>query len=212
MRRIVQAAAHTAAIAALSTLSLSAQPTQTARGTVASIGADTITVTVGDRPLTFVIDAKTVVTASGAGTATRAATAAGKPGPKLAELLKPGEAVEVTYHDLGGKLHAANVRRTRTAGSGGDATKTEISNGTVEAVTASSITITGTVSGGGTFRQSFAIDGETKVVGRGLGTASREKEGKVSAPDLIAVGDRVSVSYHKAGTALHAAEIRVTSK
>lgn len=217
MRRIVSTAALAAAtFVALFPSPVSAQSTQTARGTVTAIGADSLTVSAGDRQLTFVVDAKTVVTATGAGTAARAATASGKPGPKLAEVLKVGDAVEVSYHDLGGKLHAADVRRTRSPGPGGggvaDAPKTEIANGTVETVTATSITITGSSGGGATFKQTFTIDGETKVVGRGVGTAARAKEGKVGATDLIAVGDRVSISYHKTGTTLHAAEIRVTAR
>ena len=108
MRRIVSTAALAAAtFVALFPSPLSAQSTQTARGTVTAIAADSFTVSAGDRQLTFIVDAKTVVTASGAGTAARAATASGKSGPKLDELLKVGEAVEVSYHDLGGKLHAA---------------------------------------------------------------------------------------------------------
>ncbi len=217
MRRFVSTAALAAAtFVALFPSPLSAQSTQTARGTVTAIAADSLTVSAGDRQLTFIVDAKTVVTASGAGTAARAATASGKSGPKLDEVLKVGEAVEVRYHDLGGKLHAADIRRTRTPGAGGggvaDATKTETANGTVETVTATSLAITGAGGGGATFKQSFTIDSETKVVGRGVGTAAEAKGGKASATDLIKVGDRVTVSYHKMGTMLHAAEIRVTGR
>ena len=217
MRRIVSTAALAAAtFVALFPSPLSAQSTQTARGTVTAIAADSFTVSAGDRQLTFVVDAKTVVTATGAGTAARAAEAAGKSGPKLDELLKVGEADEVNYHYLGGKLHAANVRRTRSPGPGGggvaEATKTEIANGTVDSVTGTSIAITGTSGGGSTFKQSFTIDSDTKVIGRGVGTAAQAKGGKVGATDLIAVGDRVSVSYRTVGTTLTASEIRVTAR
>ena len=71
--------------------------------------------------MTFTVDAKTVVTAAGAGSATRAAEAAGKLGPKLSEVLKVGEPVEVSYRDMGGKLQAASIRRTRSAGGASDA-------------------------------------------------------------------------------------------
>ena len=213
MRRTVLALSLTAiAVAVLATVA-HAQPTQTARGTISAIAGDTVTVATADRPMTFTVDAKTVITAEGAGTATRTAEAAGKAGPKLSELLKVGEPVEVSYRDMGGKLHAASFRRTRSAGGGSsssDAAKTEIANGTVEAVSQSSLTITGAGSAGSTFKQTFAIDGETRVVGHGAGTAA--SKGKVTAPDLMAVGDRVSVSYHKMGAGLHAAEIRVTAK
>jgi len=211
MRRILALSLAAALVALVAGLA-QAQSTQKARGTVTAVAADSITISAGDKPMTFMVDAKTVVTASGAGTASRAAEAAGKAGPKLAEVLKVGEAVEVEYHDLGGKLHAANVRRTRTAGSGGGGVedRTEMATGTVEAVTATSLSIAGSSGGGATFKQTFTIDQQTKVVGRGAGTAA--SKGKVTAPDLVGVGDRVSVSYHKMGDTLHAAEIRVTQQ
>ena len=211
MRRILALSLAAALVALVAGLA-QAQSTQKARGTVTAVAADSITISAGDKPMTFMVDAKTVVTASGAGTASRAAEAAGKAGPKLAEVLKVGEAVEVEYHDLGGKLHAANVRRTRTAGSGGGGVedRTEMATGTVEAVTATSLSIAGSSGGGATFKQTFTIDQQTKVVGRGAGTAA--SKGKVTATDLVSVGDRVSVSYHKMGDMLHAAEIRVTQQ
>ena len=109
MRRMVLAVSLTAiAVAVLATVA-HAQPTLTARGTVSAITGDTVTVATADKPMTFTVDAKTVVTAEGAGTASRTAEAAGKGGPKLSELLKVGEPVEVSYHDIGGgKLHAAS--------------------------------------------------------------------------------------------------------
>ena len=58
--------------------------------------------------------------------------------------------------------------------------------------------------------QTFAVDGQTKVVGQGAGTASANAGGKVAFADLVGVGDRVSVSYHETG--MHAAEVRVTAK
>ena len=211
MRRIL-AIPLAAALLALVAASAHAQPTQTARGTVTAMSADSLTISAGDKPMTFMVDAKTVVTATGAGTASRTAEAAGKTGPKLADVLKVGESVEVQYHDLGGKLHAANVRRTRSAGAGGGGVeeRAETATGTVEAVTGTSLSIAGSGSGGASFKQTFTIDQQTKVVGRGAGTAA--SKGKVTATDLIGVGDRVSVTYHKMGDTLHAAEIRVTQK
>jgi hypothetical protein len=215
MRRISRAVSLTAAALFALAAPVMAQPTQTARGSVTAVTADTLTISAGAQPMTFAIDAKTVVVATGASTASRAAAAEGKPGPKFAELIKVGDAVEVSYHDMGGKLHAANVRRTRSPGAGGGGVvakkeSSEVATGNVEEVTASSLTISGGAGGGANFKQTFTIDGSTKVVGKGAGTAARA--GKVSAPDLIARGDRVSVTYHTVGQTLHAAEIRVTTK
>ena len=96
-----------------------AQDTKSARGNVTAMTGDSITVKAGDRELKFAVDAKTVLTASGAGTASRQAEAAGKPGPKLADFVKVGDAVEVNYREAGGTMTAANIRRIQSAGSGG---------------------------------------------------------------------------------------------
>ena len=99
-----------------------AQETKTARGNVTAMSGDSITVKAGASELKFTIDAKTRLTASGAGTAERKAEAAGKPGPRISDFVKVGDAVEVEYHETGGTLHAANVRRVASAGAGGGST------------------------------------------------------------------------------------------
>ena len=191
-----------------------AQETKSARGNVTAMTGDSITVKAGDRELKFSIDAKTVLTASGAGTAARQAETAGKGGPKLGDFVKVGDAVEVSYHETGATLHAANVRRIRSAGAGGGTTsddRPELANGTVEALTGTTLTITGSQSGG-TFKQSFGIDGTTKVIAVGAGTAASAAGGKVSIADHVGVGDQVTVTYRKTGETLHATEVRVRSK
>src|SRR6187402_1431 len=77
----------------------SAQETKSARGTVTMVGPDSITVKAAERELKFTVDPKTVLMASGAGTAERRADAAGKPGPRLADYVKSGDAVEVNYQE-----------------------------------------------------------------------------------------------------------------
>jgi hypothetical protein len=195
-----------------------AQQTKNARGTVTAMSADMVTVSVGGREMKFTIDGKTTVIATGGGTATRKAEAAGTAGPKLSDLVKVGDAVEVDYHEMGATLHAATVRRVSSAGPGGGSTsderaaaKTETAMGTVDSITATSLVISGSQSGG-TFKQTFTVDAETKVVGEGAGTAAAAKGGRIAITDLLKPGDRVNVMYHKMGTTLHAAEVRVTSK
>jgi len=187
-----------------------AQPAKTARGTVTATAADSVTVRAGTQEMRFTVDAKTIVTASGAGTAARAAEAAGKAGAKLGDVIKVGDNVEVSYHEMGGTMHAASIRKVASAGAGGGGTteKAMIGTGTVDSVTATSLMISGT-SGA---KMTFSIDGETKVVGRGVGTAAAAKGGKTTITDLVASGDRVSVSYHKMGDTMHAAEVRITAK
>jgi hypothetical protein len=188
-----------------------AQDTKTARGTVTAMAANGITVKAADHEMKFAVDAKTTVTVDGGSTASREAAAAGKAGPKLAELIKVGDPVEVSYHEMGGSLHAARIRRVTSVGSSGmsaPAAKSESSTGTVEAVSGNSLT----VAAAGGAKHTFAIDADTKVVGAGAGTAAAAKGGKLVISDYIGKGDRVVVTYHTMGSMMHAAEVRVTQK
>src|SRR5215203_4615788 len=90
-----------------------------ARGTVTAVGVDSITVKAAESELKFTVDPKTVLMASGAGTAERRADAAGKPGPRLADYVKAGDAVEVSYQETGGVMRASQIRRVVSPGSGG---------------------------------------------------------------------------------------------
>ena len=58
---------------------------RTARGTVTALQGNTLTVKIGEQSMAFQVDRETIVTAEGAGTASRAAAAAGRSGPKLSE-------------------------------------------------------------------------------------------------------------------------------
>ena len=88
-----------------------AQETKSARGTVTAVGGDSITVRVAERELKFSVDPKTLLIAAGAGTAERKADAAGKPGPRVADFVKTGDAVEVSYQETGSTMRASSIRR-----------------------------------------------------------------------------------------------------
>ncbi len=187
---------------------------KTVTGTIGAVSASSLTVKVGGQDMAFVVDAKTVVEARGAGTADRKAEATGAAGPKITDLLSAGQNVEVTYTAMGSMNHATKVRRvTSVPADGGGAMAapaaggTMSSNGTVTAVGSNTLTIN--ASSGS---QTFAIDGTSKVIGHGVGTAAAKGGGKTVITDLVAVGDRVTVSYHQTGGAMHAAEVRVTEK
>jgi Domain of unknown function (DUF5666) len=191
-----------------------AQGTKSARGTVTAMSGDSITVKAAERELKFTVDQKTVLTASGAGTAERKAEGAGKPGTRLADFVKTGDAVEVTYQESGSTLRASSIRRVADAGSGGGSVsgdRSESSNGKVDSLSGSTLVISGSA-GSGTFKQSFAVDGTTKVIAVGGSTAAEAKGGKVQIADFVGVGDEVTVSYRKAGSGLHADEVRVRAK
>ena len=193
-----------AAFLALLPPSVEAQ-SRAVRGTVAALQGNVLTVKVGEQSMAFEVDRNTIVTAEGGSTASRAAAAAGRQGPKLSDLLKAGDPVEVMYAEANGARQATKIRRTRTPGSRtSEETAVEMVNGTVESVAGNSITVNT-----GSARQTFVIDRDTKVVARGASTASRNREGGVTAPDLVAVGGRVTIAFHRMGDMMHAAEIRV---
>lgn len=195
----------------------SAQEAKTARGTVKTMAADAVTVTVGTQDMTFTVDSKTMVEAIGAGTRARRAVTAGQSGPKLADLVKTGQAVEVSYHETGGSMHATRIRRIASTGADGGSVAeakpaAESSSGTVQSVAAASMTITGSSGSGATFTQTFTIGADTRVIGVGVGTATKAGGGRVAITSLVGTGDKVNVSYRKMGSTLHAAEVRVTMK
>lgn len=191
-----------------------AQGTKSARGTVTAVGGDSITVKSAERELKFTVDPKTVLTASGAGTAERKAEAAGKPGTRLADFVKTGDAVEVTYQETGSTMRATDIRRVPSPGPGGGSVsgeRSETANGTVDSLSGSTLVISGSA-GSGTFKQSFTVDAATRVIAMGASTAAAATGGKVSIGDFVGVGDQVTVNYRKAGSGLHADEVRVRAK
>ena len=192
-----------------------AQETKSARGTVTALSGDSITVKAGDREMKFAVDSKTVLTATGAGTADRKAEAAGKPGPRLSDFVKAGDAVEVSYQETGTTMRASNIRRVASPGSGGGSTseaRAESSNGTVDSISGTTLAISGSSGSGASFKQSFTIDATTRVIAEGASTAAATQGGKVSIGNFVGVGDQVSVTYRKTGATLHADEVRVTRK
>ena len=84
--------------------------------------------------------------------------------------------------------------------------KTASASGTVKAVAGNSLTVTAA----GGKDMTFTIDNSTKFVGKGLGT--KAKAGPITATDAVAMGDKVRVTYHDMGGALHAANVSITAK
>jgi uncharacterized protein DUF5666 len=193
-----------------------AEDTKVARGTIVDIAGGSLTVKVRERQMTFSVDSSTMVEARGAGTKARDAAAVGKAGPSLADVLRVGQGVAVTYHEMNGVLQASHVRAVASAPAGTGSISSEpesmLSNGTVQSVGAHSITIIGAGGGGASFTQTFTIDEHTRVFARGASTAAAANGGRAPFNELISNGDRVSVSYHKMGDLLHASDVRVTLK
>lgn len=187
--------------------------TKTARGTVTTLSGNSITVKVGAKDMTFAVDDKTEVIAVGAGTKARAAQAKGAAGPTLADVVKTGQAVRVSYHDMGATLHAVKIEAIASAGAGGGSTSDEKvavgakhASGAVKSVSGSSLVVTG---GGKDW--TFTVDDTTTVVGVGLATKAKAKGSKLTITEALAAGDKVAVTYHDMGTMMHAATVRVTA-
>jgi hypothetical protein len=193
------------------TASAIAGDARVAKGTITAIGGQSLTVKVGEQDMAFKVDTTTVVRARGASTKATRFAATGKPGPHLADVLHPGQAVAVTYSDMAGNLRASEIKAIPKA-PGADANADLRSTGIVKAIGADWMTINGKIGGGGTFEQTFKLDPKTMVSAKGAGTAVAAKGGKAPFSDLVSSGDHVTVSYHKHGTSLLASDVHVTLK
>ena len=80
-----------------------------ATGVVKSVSGTSLTVTSGAKDMTFTVDGSTKFV--GKGLSTKAA--AGK--ITATDAVGMGDMVTVSYHDMGGTMHAANVRVTNKA-------------------------------------------------------------------------------------------------
>jgi len=85
--------------------------TMTASGPVKAVSGTSLTVTSGGKDMTFMIDGSTKFVGKGLSTK----SAAGK--ITATDAVNMGDRVTVSYHDMGGTMHAANVRIT-TKGTG----------------------------------------------------------------------------------------------
>jgi hypothetical protein len=80
----------------------------TASGTVKSVSGDSLVVTSSGKDMTFTMDGTTKFV--GKGLSTKSTAKGGK--LTATDAVAAGDMVSVTYHDMGGKMHAANVRIT----------------------------------------------------------------------------------------------------
>ncbi len=83
--------------------------TMTASGPVKAVSGTSLTVASGGKDMTFTIDGSTKFVGKGLSTK----SAAGK--ITAADAVGVGDRVSVSYHDMGGTMHAANVRVTSKA-------------------------------------------------------------------------------------------------
>src|SRR5205085_1873825 len=86
---------------------LAGQP-KIAKGTVAAIGANSMTIRAGPTEMRFAVDNRTQVVGKGIGA--RASANGGK--ASFLELVGLGDRVSVTYREVAGSLHASDIRVT----------------------------------------------------------------------------------------------------
>jgi len=215
MKRFIAMLACAVLVSAVPAL---AQP-KTAKGKVTNVGANTITVNVAGKDMTFNVDQKTSVVAKGGATKTREAQASGKTGPGIADVLKAGEPVEVAYHEA--EMHADSVRVIASAPTApappppakADAPakpKGMTATGVVSAVSGNTLTIKEK-----TGDATFTVDSKTLVSGKGFGTAGRKLEesgGKPTLGEFVKEGDTVAVTYVEEGGAKKASNVRMVQK
>jgi len=192
----------------VATSSASAQGTKKATGTISTVAANSVTVkTQSGQEMTFSVDKDTSIVTPGGGTKTKAAKAEGKAGVSATELLKQGQAVEVSYHETGGTMHAATIHTiARVPAEKPASAVSKTAHGTAKDVSASSLTITSQGKD-----MTFTVDASTRVVGKGLGTATQTTGGKAPITGLIKTGDEVTVTYHDMNGTLHAANVHVVT-
>jgi hypothetical protein len=85
------------------------QKTMNARGVVKSVSGSSLVITSNNKDMTFEIDNTTRIVGKGLGTKNEAAKAAGKK-LVITDAVHEKDNVQVSYHDMSGKLHAAEVR------------------------------------------------------------------------------------------------------
>jgi hypothetical protein len=206
---VVLAGALALAVAASPVLAQS----KTVRGTVTAIAGDTVTVKTLDKDMSFKVDGKTDVVAKGGSTATRAAQAAGAAGPKLGDIIKVGEGVEITYTEAAGVMTATQIRGGVSAPSAPKAPEApsaakQKATGKVTAVAGDTVTVN---SGGKDW--TFKVDSKTDVIARGGSTATRAAQAAgATGPklgDIIKVGEEVEVEFHDMAGVNHATSLRV---
>jgi uncharacterized protein DUF5666 len=92
----------------------SAAKTMSASGAVTAVSAASLTVKGSAGESTFMIDAKTRIVGTGAGTKGRAMKEAGGK-PQITDFVQTGDTVSVRYREEGGTKHASEVRVTKKA-------------------------------------------------------------------------------------------------
>lgn len=111
MKRLLLVALSVVSLCAVGLQAQEKVKTATAGGTVKAVSGDSLTISSGGKDMTFTVDATTKFVGKGLGT--KAKAGGGK--LTLTDAVAMNDAVSVTYHDMAGKLHAANVRITNKA-------------------------------------------------------------------------------------------------
>jgi hypothetical protein len=113
MNRIVRSAVALLLTGAVGTALAAQKPkTTTVQGTVTAVTNDSLTITHGADTMTFTVDSATKLTGKGMGTMASQKKAKNEPFT-ITDGVAKDDLVNVTYHDLEGKMHASQVSIVR---------------------------------------------------------------------------------------------------
>ena len=213
MRRAIVTLAA-ALVTLIASVAIAAPQDKTARGKITAVSGSSITLDVKGQPMTLSVDPKTEVIAKGAGTKTQEAQRTTGANPKLTDLAKVGDNVEVTYSEAGGTMMAKTIRKISTVPSDPAMASSAASKhleGVISDVSASSLTVKPATGDA----MQFMVDAKTRITGTGLSTMTREKQAKgeaVTLTDAVASGDTVEVTYTATDDMKHATAVRIIKK
>jgi hypothetical protein len=100
--------------AAMLTPAAAADKAKTVQGKVTAVAGDSLTIAKGTESMTFTVDSTTKVVGKGLTTKSNEKAASGEK-MTLSDSVATGDMVTVTYHEMDGKMHAANVKITQKA-------------------------------------------------------------------------------------------------
>jgi hypothetical protein len=114
MKHVCRLGLALAVVAAMLTPAAAADKAKTVQGKVTAVAGDSLTIAKGSESMTFTVDGTTKIVGKGLTTKSNEKAAAHEK-MTLTDSVATGDMVSVTYHEMDGKMHAANVKITQKA-------------------------------------------------------------------------------------------------
>ena len=114
MKHVCRLGLALAVVAAMLTPAAADDKRKTVPGKVTAVSSESFTIAKGSESMTFTVDTTTKITGQGLPTKSTEKAAAGEK-MTLSDSVATGDMVSVSYHDMDGKMHAANIKVTQKA-------------------------------------------------------------------------------------------------